>query len=98
MMGRPLEFRFNAIRNIHPSVVSLQGETKAFDDDGNAVVLDESKIAPEIDRLKTEYENDYSRIRKEEYDQMGNQFEMIFDDQDAWRNKINEIKAKYPKE
>ena len=31
MMGRPLEFRFNAIRNIHPSVVSLQGETKAFD-------------------------------------------------------------------
>ena len=98
MMGRPLEFRFNAIRNIHPSVVSLQGETKAFDDDGNAVVLDESKIAPEIDRLKTEYENDYSRKRKEEYDQMGNQFEMIFDDQDAWRNKINEIKAKYPKE
>ena len=36
--------------------------------------------------------------RKEEYNQMGNQFEMIFDDQDAWRNKINEIKAKYPKE
>ena len=40
----------------------------------------------------------YADKRKVEYDQMGNQFEMIFDDQDAWRNKINEIKAKYPKE
>ena len=40
----------------------------------------------------------YADKRKAEYDQMGNQFEMIFDDQDAWRNKINEIKAKYPKE
>ena len=40
----------------------------------------------------------YADKRREEYDQMGNQFEMIFDDQDAWRNKINEIKAKYPKE
>jgi len=39
----------------------------------------------------------YADKRKEEYDQL-NQFEMIFDDQDAWRNKINEIKAKYPKE
>ena len=41
---------------------------------------------------------DYADKRKAEYDQMGNQFEMIFDDQDTWRNKINEIKAKYPKE
>ena len=40
----------------------------------------------------------YADKRKEEYNQMGNQFEMIFDDQDVWRNKINEIKAKYPKE
>ena len=40
----------------------------------------------------------YADKRREEYDQMGNQFEMIFDDQDVWRNKINEIKAKYPKE
>ena len=40
----------------------------------------------------------YADKRREEYNQMGNQFEMIFDDQDAWRNKINEIKAKYPKE
>ena len=40
----------------------------------------------------------YADKRREEYDQMGNQFEMIFDNQDAWRNKINEIKAKYPKE
>jgi hypothetical protein len=100
MMGRPLEFRFNAIRNIHPSVVSLQGETKAFDDDGNAVVLDESKIAPEIDRLKTEYENDYSRKRKEEYPSMPDQLDYIFHHGvEKWKeDMIIPVKNKYPKE
>ena len=101
MMGRPHEFRFNAIRNIYPSVVSLQGETKAFDDDGNAVVLDESKIAPEMTRLQTEYDSqEYARKRKAEYDQL-NQFEMQFDDKrdgsTTWVDKINEIKSRYPK-
>jgi len=100
MMGRPLEFRFNAIRNIHPSVVSLQGETKAFDDDGNAVVLDESKIAPEIDRLKAEYENDYARKRKAEYPDTGDQLDYIFHHGvEKWKeDMIIPVKNKYPKE
>jgi len=97
MIDREHIYRFNAVKNTHPSVVALNGETEARDNDNNLVTLDESKIAPEMARLKAEYENDYARKRKEEYDRL-NQFEMIFDDQDAWRNKINEIKAKYPKE
>ena len=97
-MDREFIYRFNAVINTHPSVVTLDDGTIARDSDDNIVSLDESKIAPEMARLKNEYENDYARKRKAEYDQMGNQFEMIFDDQDAWRNKINEIKAKYPKE
>lgn len=45
-----------------------------------------------------EYERvKYQRDRKAEYDQMGNQFEMIFDDEKLWRKKINEIKSRYPK-
>ena len=44
-----------------------------------------------------EYERvKYQRDRKAEYDQMGNQFEMIFDDEKLWRKKINEIKSRYP--
>ena len=50
---------------------------------------------------QTEYDAlDYSRLRKEEYDLL-NQDEMRFDDQrdstTTWVDKINEIKAKYPK-
>jgi len=43
---------------------------------------------------------EYARKRKAEYDQL-NQFEMQFDDKKnsttTWVDKINEIKAKYPK-
>ena len=100
-MDREHIYRFNAVKNTHPSVVALNGGTVARDNDNNIVPLDESKIAPEMARLKAEYENDYSRKRKAEYDQMGNQFEMMFDDKrdgtTTWVDKINEIKAKYPK-
>jgi len=99
-MDREHIYRFNAVKNTHPSVVALNGGTVARDNDNNIVPLDESKIAPEMARLKAEYENDYSRKRREEYSKL-NQFEMLFDDQrdgsTTWVDKINEIKAKYPK-
>ena len=37
--------RHLAIRNTHPTVVTINGESEAWDEDGNVVVLDESKIA-----------------------------------------------------
>ena len=91
-----------AIRNTHPTVVTINAEKDAWDKDGNVVVLDESKIAPEMVRLQAEYDSkDYARKRKDEYDQMGNQFEMMFDDKrdgtTTWVDKINEIKQRYPK-
>ncbi len=94
--------RHLAIRNTHPTVATINGESEAWDEDGNVIVLDESKIAPEMVRLQAEYDSqDYARNRKEEYDQMGNQFEMIFDDQingtQLWLHKINEIKKRHPK-
>ncbi len=89
--------RHLAIRNTHPTVATINGESEAWDEDGNVIVLDESKIAPEMTRLQAEYDSqEYARKRKAEYDQL-NQFEMIFDDEKAWRKKINEIKLRHPK-
>lgn len=97
--------RHLAIRNTHPTVTVIddnKGDTLAWDDDGNVIVLDESKIAPEMVRLQAEWDSqEYARKRKAEYDQMGNQFEMMFDDQingtQLWLHKINEIKKRHPK-
>ena len=90
-----------AIRNMHPNVVTINGNKNAWDKDGNAVVLDESKISSEMTRLQAEYDSkDYARKRKAEYDQL-NQYEMQFDDKrdgtTTWVDKINEIKSRYPK-
>ena len=90
-----------AIRNTHPTVVTINAERDAWDKDGNVVELDESKIAPEMTRLQAEWDSkDYARKRKAEYDQL-NQYEMMFDDQrdgtTTWVDAINEIKSRHPK-
>ncbi len=90
-----------AIRNTHPTVVTIHGERDAWDKDGNVVVLDESKIATELAKLQAEWDSqEYARKRKQEYDQL-NQFEMQFDDKrdgtTTWVDKINEIKKRHPK-
>ena len=97
--------RHLAIRNTHPDVVVINGDTQAdtqaWDKDGNVVTLDESKIKTEEDKLKKEYSDQaYARKRKEEYDAL-NQFEMQYDDKKnnttTWDDAIDAIKAKYPK-
>ena len=72
------------------------GETKT-----NVTQPTEAELATELTRLQTEYDaQDYARKRKAEYDKL-NQFEMQFDDKKndttTWVDKINEIKARYPK-
>ena len=69
----------------------------------HTIVLDATGI--DVQKMMDDYAESiktYSQKRKDEYDQMGEQFEMIFDDQrdgtTIWFDKINEIKAKYPKE
>jgi hypothetical protein len=90
-----------AIRNTHPSVVTINAETEAWDINGDIVTLDESLIDTEILRLQAEYDaQEYARNRKAEYDQL-NQYELMFDDlantTTTWQDAINEIKARYPK-
>ena len=93
--------RHIAIRNIYPTVVSISGDSEAWDENGDVVVLDESAITTEETRLQTEYDaQEYARNRKAEYDQL-NQFEMQFDDDrdgtTTWVDTINEIKGRHPK-
>jgi hypothetical protein len=49
--------RYKAIINTHPTVVTINGDKDAWDKDGNVIVLDESKIAPEMARLQAEWVN-----------------------------------------
>jgi len=59
---------FQAIRNVHPNVVSLYDEREAKDKDGNIVVLDQGKVDEELARLQAEHDAQaYARNRKAEY-------------------------------
>ena len=93
--------RSQAIRNTHPTVVTINSDVDATDANGNAVTLDEALITAEVTRLQAEYDSqEYARNRKAEYDQLV-QFEMQFDDDrdgtTTWVDKINEIKGRHPK-
>jgi len=43
--------RDSAIRNIYPTVISINGDNDATDEEGKKVTLDESLISAEIDKL-----------------------------------------------
>ena len=93
--------RHQAIMNTHATVVTVNGETDARDQNNNSVVLDESAITTEVTRLQAAYDAlEYSRLRKAKYNLL-NQDEMRFDDQanstTTWVDAINAIKAAHPK-
>ena len=58
----------------------------------------QAEIDAELKRLQDEYDNDYSRKRKEEYPSIQECIHAILDDDlDALQKKRAEIKKKYPK-
>ena len=90
-----------AIRNTHASVVTINGDTDAWDANGDVVVLDESAITVEVTRLQAVYDSQaYARTRKAKYDLL-NQDEMRYDDvknsTTTWIDAIDAIKAAHPK-
>jgi hypothetical protein len=91
--------RHLAIRNTHPSVVTINGDTDATDVNGTTVVLDETLIKAEISQLQTEYDNNqYQRDRQ--YPSIGDQLDMIFHaglGGDAFQAAIQAVKDKHPK-
>jgi hypothetical protein len=93
--------RHRAIRNIHPSVVTTNGELEAWDDSGNVVVIDEALVKAEEDKLKAEYDaQEYARNRQTEYPDWGTQLNKIYDDGvTKWKAEmVDPVKAKWPKD
>jgi hypothetical protein len=98
--------RGQAIRNVHPEVVSINAGTTAYDKDGNVVTLDEDAITIEFDKLQTAYDDvAYQRKRIYEYPRVEEQLDMLWhamDDGtltkvDAFYDANKAIKDKYPK-
>ena len=71
--------RSQAIRNVHPSVVTINAEKDAWDKDGNVVELDESKIKTEQDKLEKQFSDQaYARARKPLYPEIGDQLDDLY--------------------
>ena len=93
--------RDQAIYNTHPTVVSINGETDAYDKDGNLISLDETLISTEVNRLQAEYDTlAYSRNRRADYPDWGTQLDKIYDDGlTKWKSEmVDPVKAKWPKD
>ena len=69
--------RDTAIRNTHPTVVTISAEIDARDAQGQPVVLDEAKIAAEITKLQAAHAaTQYRRDRV--YPSIGDQLDDLF--------------------
>ncbi len=88
-----------AIRNTHSTVVTINGDVEAWDNDNNVVVLDEALITAEVTRLQAEYDNaQYSRDRAVAYPPMVDQLDDIFHNGVAgWKKTIQAVKEAHPK-
>ena len=88
-----------AIRNTHATVVTINGDSDATDNNGDVVVLDESAITAEVTRLQAEYDAQaYARSRLTEYPTIQECVHAILDDDlDALQVKRQAVKDKYPK-
>jgi len=88
-----------AIYKSHPTVVSINDSTGAFDKDGKSVTLDQSKINAARATLNAEYAAlEYSRNRAAEYPPIVDQLDTIYHSGVAgWKTAIKAIKDKYPK-
>ena len=94
-------FRDKAIRNTHPTVVTIRGNgSTATDTNGDVVVLDESLISTEMARLQADYDSqEYARNREAEYPTIQECVHAILDDDlDALQVLRQAVKDKYPKE
>ena len=85
-----------AIRAIHSSVVTINGDTEktivATDKDNKEVTIDWTKVNARKDP------NEYQYKRADEYPSIVDQLDEIYHNGiDGWKTKIKAIKDKYPK-
>ncbi len=93
--------RDTAIRNTHPTVVSINGDSDARDAQGHPVLLDEAKIAAEISKLQAAHAaTQYRRDRATAYPPIGDQLDAMWKGgaaEAAMLEIVLAVKAKYPK-
>ena len=91
--------RTEAIYNIYPEVVTQDDATGCFDQNGNAVAIDEAKVAQEVKRLEAEYDSkQYQRDRADAFPSWQDQMDMLYHKGVAgWKAEIKKVKDKYPK-
>ena len=91
-----------AIRNTHSTVVTINGDADATDEQGNVVVLDEALITAEISRLQAEYDSkQYQRDRASAYPSLTEQADMAYWDRQNGTTTLDDaitaVKEQYPK-
>ena len=95
-MGDWSVMKDQAIYNTHPSVVEIIESKDCYDKDRNPVTLDEAKVATELAKLQTEYDqNKYQRDRKPLYGTWEEQLDMMY--HGTWKDHIAKVKADIPK-
>ena len=91
--------RDQAIRNTHPTVVSINADIDATDAQGQPVILDEAKIAAEVTRLQAAHAaTQYRRDRV--YPPIGDQLDALWKGGAAAEEmlaQIHAVKARHPK-
>jgi hypothetical protein len=81
----------DAIYKLNPSVVTVRGDV-AYDKDENIVEYDKAAVEAYVKA------NEYKAKRAAEYPSYADQFDTIFHEGlDAWKEKIQAVKDKYPK-
>jgi len=94
--------RHLAIRNTHENVGVINGESDAWDQDGNKITIDEAKVVEEIKRLQAEYDSkQYQRDRAVAYPSIKEQLDMQYWDAvngtNKWQEAIAKVKTDNPK-
>ena len=89
--------KHEAIRETHNTVVTIRGSDQsdivAFDNSGNSVTIDWTKVNNHITS------NEYKEKRQAEYPSIVDQLDDIYHNGvDGWKTTIKAVKDKYPKE
>jgi len=88
-----------AIRNIHDTIVSINGDTEAdivaLDDNGNEVTIDWTQVNAWTDpeQYKFDRESEYPSIQE----QLDMQYHDLVNGTTTWKDAIAQVKADNPK-
>ena len=90
--------RHEAIIKLYPNVHNQVGE-KAFDVEGNPIVIDESKVTEKITELQADYDaKQYQRDRASAYPSWQDQMDLLYHGGvDALKAELKKTKDKFPK-